>query len=567
MAKKPPFVPQSGPNYSPTLLDDHGSRSGPRNHPSLSSQQQHPISASNQSRPISHLPPFHPRHPRALSPFDPTPRPSTETQPSPHFSPSTTPQIRPIPLFPPPYSAPHHQTQFASSATSHPPNMDRYSIANLADRYLRGTDKYPHNQHSLLDQRRMSEPPMYGNAASGQPTNAANLSNARHHQLQHHYSYVPPQSYGPHSSPLRRPSIGGSSWKEDHHLPLQPHGSIEVEEPLSPLNPTFSGGESPPPMGMSEIMFGSLHEDYGPSPPGTGTSTSSNAPATQGYATGEPSSASNSKQYSFVSLPGNAVKKRPRRRYDEIERLYQCSWQNCTKSYGTLNHLNAHITMQKHGHKRSPNGELKSYSPSTIPLVEHTLTNDVIEFKELRKQWRKAKKEEADARAVDEARQGSHQTHHPSHYQTSPHSMSNAEYQTHDIYAHHASRSAHPVGPLDDPHDPLAHQQDIYHRRSTRYVPFVSPPQQHSGITYPHPHAHGANTSNIPMNRLPTNSTLLTPLPGYGSSSMSASGPDAYDPYRTDSRPRTSQGSPDRGRTRSSHINLNTGRNRDGPYQ
>lgn len=31
-----------------------------------------------------------------------------------------------------------------------------------------------------------------------------------------------------------------------------------------------------------------------------------------------------SKTYSFVALPGNTVKKRPRRRYDEIERLYQC---------------------------------------------------------------------------------------------------------------------------------------------------------------------------------------------------------------------------------------------------
>ncbi|EPT01139.1 hypothetical protein FOMPIDRAFT_36963, partial [Fomitopsis schrenkii] len=79
----------------------------------------------------------------------------------------------------------------------------------------------------------------------------------------------------------------------------------------------------------------------------------------------------NGKTYSFVSLPGNAVKKRPRRRYDEIERLYQCSWPNCTKAYGTLNHLNAHVTMQKHGSKRSPG-----------------------EFKELRKQWRQAKKEQ-----------------------------------------------------------------------------------------------------------------------------------------------------------------------------
>lgn len=67
-----------------------------------------------------------------------------------------------------------------------------------------------------------------------------------------------------------------------------------------------------------------------------------------------------SKTYSFVSLPGNAVKKRPRRRYDEIERLYHCSWLGCTKSYGTLNHLNAHIVMQRHGSKRTPAGEINS---------------------------------------------------------------------------------------------------------------------------------------------------------------------------------------------------------------
>jgi hypothetical protein len=67
-----------------------------------------------------------------------------------------------------------------------------------------------------------------------------------------------------------------------------------------------------------------------------------------------------SKTYSFVSLPGNAVKKRPRRRYDEIERLYHCSWSGCTKSYGTLNHLNAHIVMQRHGSKRTPAGEIHS---------------------------------------------------------------------------------------------------------------------------------------------------------------------------------------------------------------
>lgn len=72
-----------------------------------------------------------------------------------------------------------------------------------------------------------------------------------------------------------------------------------------------------------------------------------------------PSPSDTNTRYSFVPLPSNApAKKRPRRRYDEIERLYGCNFENCTKAYGTLNHLNAHITMQKHGPKRDPNGRL-----------------------------------------------------------------------------------------------------------------------------------------------------------------------------------------------------------------
>ena len=45
------------------------------------------------------------------------------------------------------------------------------------------------------------------------------------------------------------------------------------------------------------------------------------------------------KVYSFVVLPGINTKKRPRRRYDEIERHYACNYPGCTKSYGTLNHI------------------------------------------------------------------------------------------------------------------------------------------------------------------------------------------------------------------------------------
>lgn len=37
--------------------------------------------------------------------------------------------------------------------------------------------------------------------------------------------------------------------------------------------------------------------------------------------------------------------------------MYKCGWNGCEKAYGTLNHLNAHVTMQSHGQKRVPEGK------------------------------------------------------------------------------------------------------------------------------------------------------------------------------------------------------------------
>ncbi|ANB14910.1 hypothetical protein AWJ20_2525 [Sugiyamaella lignohabitans] len=79
---------------------------------------------------------------------------------------------------------------------------------------------------------------------------------------------------------------------------------------------------------------------------------------------------SNGTVYEFVSLPASQNNKRPRRKYEEIERIYNCSYPSCTKAYGTLNHLNAHVTMQRHGNKRTPD-----------------------EFRETRRLWKLRKKE------------------------------------------------------------------------------------------------------------------------------------------------------------------------------
>ena len=70
--------------------------------------------------------------------------------------------------------------------------------------------------------------------------------------------------------------------------------------------------------------------------------------------------------YSFVPIPGAQQHKRPRRRYEEIERMYKCGWNGCEKAYGTLNHLNAHVTMQSHGSKRTPEGMCPTFFHQTL---------------------------------------------------------------------------------------------------------------------------------------------------------------------------------------------------------
>lgn len=272
-------------------------------------------------------------------------------------------------------------------------------------------DKYSNFQSSLLDQRRMSEP-----AALSQPLyqdSLSDLASSRYQSQQSfHFAYNPPVSLNSSRSSLypsvlhRGASTGSLRDLRHSHLQYPPQDQqqqSEWNEPrqreqdsdfydnradgldgsLSPMQPNFSGGLLNSPTSL--LPYSSVNTDpYGPSPPGTGTSTSSSiAPPSLGphspsrsFASSLQRSLSSSqiasevvdrKTYSFVALPGNTVKKRPRRRYDEIERLYQCSWPDCNKSYGTLNHLNAHVTMQKHGPKRSPNGEsFVTFSPISL---------------------------------------------------------------------------------------------------------------------------------------------------------------------------------------------------------
>ncbi|KAJ5938556.1 hypothetical protein N7466_001690 [Penicillium verhagenii] len=217
--------------------------------------------------------------------------------------------------------------------------------------------------------------------------------------------YLPrPQSYTPNSQPGGVPSMAQASspslpispmpiprspnLKSDAALPLDPSlpaNSPTYPPPYSPYQPQGHDmqyqGHPPPPHQMyarpewPHTYGGHSHGLPGPyASPATTVGSASPAPATAGLSRGQ--------VYSFVPIPGAQQHKRPRRRYEEIERMYKCGWNGCEKAYGTLNHLNAHVTMQSHGAKRTPE-----------------------EFKEIRKEWKARKKEEDGQRKAAEERE------------------------------------------------------------------------------------------------------------------------------------------------------------------
>lgn len=141
----------------------------------------------------------------------------------------------------------------------------------------------------------------------------------------------------------------GSSLVMSGVIPTEPAGS----SPLSSTGPFTQGGivgASPVSVPVPGMPRASPAMDYVDS---LALKQESQA---AGMHPGAWQDANASKVYSFVPLSGVNSKKRPRRRFDEIERLYVCNWGDCEKAYGTLNHLNAHVSMQKHGPKRLPAG-------------------------------------------------------------------------------------------------------------------------------------------------------------------------------------------------------------------
>ncbi|KAG0138894.1 hypothetical protein CROQUDRAFT_70395 [Cronartium quercuum f. sp. fusiforme G11] len=176
-----------------------------------------------------------------------------------------------------------------------------------------------------------------------------------------------------------------SSTSSDCQSSTSPFAFSVPSEPSTSQRHSF--GRPPSPNGSHSQPLASLQRPEGPKTmnsveiwPRTRTESSVSATINQPYSYPAPTQIGLSTltderdqrtHHSSFCLEPAPPRKRPRRRFEEIERLYRCNFEGCTKAYGTLNHLNAHVQMQKHGSKRLPE-----------------------EFKEIRKEWRMRKKKE-----------------------------------------------------------------------------------------------------------------------------------------------------------------------------
>ncbi|KEZ45321.1 hypothetical protein SAPIO_CDS2126 [Scedosporium apiospermum] len=186
-------------------------------------------------------------------------------------------------------------------------------------------------------------------------------------------------SFPEHIQRPYHPHTASNSGSSGDHSIAAPSPTYPYSQAHSPYGPP---GDITPNYQHSGSVYAQARPDwaaYGQHSAGPLTPTGPVFPTTPSSAPPQPRP---SQVYSFVPIPGSQQHKRPRRRYEEIERMYKCGWNGCEKAYGTLNHLNAHVTMQGHGAKRTPD-----------------------EFKEIRKEWKQRKKEEEAQRKAEEERQ------------------------------------------------------------------------------------------------------------------------------------------------------------------
>ncbi|KAJ2892969.1 hypothetical protein MKZ38_009158 [Zalerion maritima] len=340
--------------------------------------------------PTSHI--QHPSYPDSSSPQTQPQQQATNTHHLPVSPPAT--------LSPPDHTHPYRRQPPSPAPYQMDNRGNEYSQPGLPSPYPSAQGNTHSEQSSLADPASAAQyptqqevrPSNYSTSATptseyGNYPSSARSSHFPEHIQQRQAGYAPPGTHaggtgGRNTSP---PQTGRQVGPErcaanatvtEHSIPAPsptyPPGAAQYPSPYGPPQ------EMSHPYSHPGSMYAQARPDW--------SNYSQPSPLTPGHPVYHPPASAPARPhgqvYSFVPIPGATQHKRPRRRYEEIERMYKCGWNGCEKAYGTLNHLNAHVTMQSHGTKRTPE-----------------------EFKEIRKEWKARKKEEEAQRKADEDRQ------------------------------------------------------------------------------------------------------------------------------------------------------------------
>lgn len=265
-----------------------------------------------------------------------------------------------------------------------------------------GSGSYARNSLMSLHQNSSSGSASSSAGSAASTTTAASAPSSTFLTASQYSGFVTPPA----------PNLGGIRQNQVEASETQSSGSVNYLSAALNSNTSEATGHglqsSNPAANLSSILAdttgtnsGSLHHHPHPQQalPSSGYYSASHSDQNSGPGNGSggmnPSTGSPTTAFSFVPLPASttaSTHKRPRRKFEEIERIYHCNYPGCTKAYGTLNHLNAHVTMQKHGERRTPD-----------------------EFKETRRQWKLKKKFEMEKyrqeRLMMEQQQQQHQQH------------------------------------------------------------------------------------------------------------------------------------------------------------
>jgi hypothetical protein len=261
----------------------------------------------------------------------------------------------------------------------------------------RSATEYSQSDHASAAQYPAKQEVNYSTSATPTSEYGVYPQSARSGSFPEHVqrSYHPASSTssGSMAQQQNSPSMSQHDGRSHQTHPVKSDNDVPIDPSIAAPSPTYASyGQHSPYAPNPDMTHSYSHPGGGmyaqPRPDWAGYGQHGGAPLTPGHPVyaQNPQSAPPPQRpnqvYSFVPIPGAQQHKRPRRRYEEIERMYKCGWNGCEKAYGTLNHLNAHVTMQSHGQKRTPE-----------------------EFKEIRKEWKQRKKEEEANRKAEEERQ------------------------------------------------------------------------------------------------------------------------------------------------------------------